>query len=106
MNIDVLASLSSSDARFGTGASEMFSYDITTDDGNVAADRSMIVSSNQLTVGENVTFDGSAEIDGLYLIFSGNGDDTISRGGGTNTLTGNGGDAVFLYASITGDFVS
>lgn len=110
VNIDVLAFLSSTDGRFGTLPGTLFSYHITMDDGNVAAGESLIVSSNALIVGETFTFDGSAETDGFYRIFSGNGGDiilgsqgadTISGRGGADTLTGNGGDDVFLYSNVS-----
>lgn len=70
----------------------------------------MIVSANTLLLQEVFTFDGSAELDGSFSIFSGDapdsitgsqGADVISGRGAVDTLTGEGGDDVFLYANIT-----
>lgn len=109
-NIDILAMLSSIDPRFGGNSPLGFSYDLKMNDGNVASGASMIISANTLRIDEVLTFDGSAELDGSYRIFSGNGADriigsqgadTISGRGAVDMLTGAGGDDVFLYTNIT-----
>ena len=56
------------------------SYDITTGDGNVAAGGLLKVQATQLAPGESLHFDGSAETDGSFLIFGGNGDDDLTGG--------------------------
>ncbi|MEM7060372.1 MAG: calcium-binding protein [Pseudomonadota bacterium] len=108
-SIEIFALISSTDPRFGSGGSTSFSYNIITDDGNVAAGDFMAFSANGLTENETFTLDGSAETDGRYLIFSGNGADTIaaSQGadeilgrGGADTLTGNGGNDTFIYSNL------
>ncbi|MEL7088491.1 MAG: hypothetical protein AAGL98_08650, partial [Planctomycetota bacterium] len=110
VSIELLVLLSSTDARFGAGSSSLFSYDVSMDDGNVASGQSMTISANTLIAGETFTFDGSAETDGFFLIFSGDGNDTISGSqggdtifgrGGVDTMTGNGGDDVFLYTDVS-----
>jgi len=57
-----------------------FSYDITTNDGNVAAGGLLKVQATQLAAGQSLHFDGSAEHDGSFLVFGGNGDDVMIGG--------------------------
>ncbi|MEM7058125.1 MAG: choice-of-anchor Q domain-containing protein [Pseudomonadota bacterium] len=111
IDIEILAVLSSTDARFGGSApGSSFSYNLTMADGNVAAGETLTISGNALTSEETLTFDGTAELDGMYQVFSGNGDDTIAGSqnadtisgcGGADSLTGNGGDDIFLYTNLT-----
>jgi Ca2+-binding RTX toxin-like protein len=61
-----------------------FSYDITTVDENVAAGAVLKVQATQLAAGEGLTFDGSAESDGAFLVFGGNGDDNFTGGAGND----------------------
>jgi len=67
-NVEVLAVLSG------------YSYDIVADDATVAVDQRFIVFGTALGVGENLSFDGSAETDGSFLMFGGLGTDLL-RGG-------------------------
>lgn len=109
-DIEILALLSASDTRFGaTGASD-FSYDLTLADGNLSAGDVLTLVANALGTNETLTLDGSAELDGMLNVFSGNGDDsiagsqggdTISGLGGSDSLTGEDGDDVFLYVNLT-----
>jgi hypothetical protein len=80
VNIEALVFLPGSDTRFGDTAGNLYSYNITTDDGNVASGPTLTVSWNTLQAGENVTFDGSAETDGHFLTYGGMGNDTITGG--------------------------
>ncbi|MDB5693216.1 MAG: Type secretion C-terminal target domain subclass, partial [Alphaproteobacteria bacterium] len=79
VSVESLAILPGSDARFGTGGG-LFGYDITMVDANVAAGAQMIVDANQLRVGEDFTFDGSAETDGSFFIYGGMGTDHLTGG--------------------------
>ncbi|MEL7088906.1 MAG: hypothetical protein AAGL98_10795, partial [Planctomycetota bacterium] len=91
VNIDQIAFLSSTDPRFGADSTNAFSYNIVMDDGNVAAGQSMTLIANTLTTAETLTFDGSAETDGSFQVFSGNAGDTISGSQGGDTIFGRGG---------------
>jgi Ca2+-binding RTX toxin-like protein len=90
-NIEFIVALTGSDARFGSSGAS-FSYDLTSHDGNVAAGRTMIVSANTLKTHETLTFNGSAETDGRFQIFSGNGADVLTGGAGADEIVGLGGD--------------
>jgi len=94
VSVESLAILPGSDTRFGDPGTNFYSYDLTTVDENVAAGVTMIVDANRLRVGENFTFDGSAETDGAFFIYG---------GGGTDTLTGGANNDVFYFA-LRGDY--
>lgn len=91
LGIESIVLLSGSDARFGGGGAT-FSYDLTMNDGNVAAGQTMTVNSNGLRSGETLTFNGVAETNGQFTIFSGAGNDTIIGGSGNDTIYGGAGD--------------
>jgi len=82
VNVEMLVLLPGDDTRFGDTAGNSYSYDITTVDENVGAGQTFRVSFNNLRVGENVTFDGSAETDGDFLTFGGFGNDDLTGGAG------------------------
>jgi Ca2+-binding RTX toxin-like protein len=85
-------------------------------DGNTVAGGQLTVSANTLRADETVRFDGSAETNGRYRIFSGDGadllrggdgadelwgrggNDTIQGGGGADLLRGGSGSDMFVYA--------
>jgi Ca2+-binding RTX toxin-like protein len=90
-SVEFIVALSGGDVRFG-GNGAGYSYDLSMHDGNVAAGGTMIVSANTLRADETLTFDGSAEMDGRFLIFSGNGADVITGGAGADEIVGGGGD--------------
>jgi hypothetical protein len=103
--IETLALMSGTDTRFGAPIGDA-SYDVTMNDGNVAAGTRMNVDATFLRTGETLIFNGSAESDGSFRIFGGQASDTITgsqngdsiRGGkGADRLTGGGGDDVFVY---------
>lgn len=86
------------------------SYDITMVDGNVAAGKQLSISASGLTPTQVLTFDGTAEIDGRFLVTGGaaadiidgsSGDDTLGGSGGIDTLNGHDGDDTL--AGGTGD---
>jgi Ca2+-binding RTX toxin-like protein len=80
VGIETLALLSGADTRFGDPGTNFYSYDLTTVDANVAAGQQLKVNYNGLRVGENVTFNGSAESDGAFFIFAGKGNDRLTGG--------------------------
>src|ERR1700684_4582466 len=57
-SVETVTLMSASDTRFFTGGTR-YSYDITTDDGNVAAGATMTFNGGTLQVGEVLHFDGS-----------------------------------------------
>ncbi|WP_324749472.1 Ig-like domain-containing protein [Sphingomonas sp. LY54] len=91
LSIESLAILPGSDTRFGATGTDLFSYDITTVDENVAAGVRLVVDANRLQAGENLTFDGSAETDGSFFIYG---------GGGVDDLTGGAQNDVFLFGDV------
>lgn len=82
------------------------SYNLTTNDGNIASGERLLVKAGTLGSGDHLTFDGSAETDGKFYVIAGAGDDTITGGarhdvfdlslGGTDTVRGGGGNDTFL----------
>jgi Ca2+-binding RTX toxin-like protein len=92
-NIEVL--------RLGAG----FDYNLTTADGNVAAGGKLTINAAQLGSANHLTFDGSAELDGRFIVYGGAGDDTVTggakadifhlEGGGSDSVHGGGGNDVF-----------
>ncbi len=83
-DVEVLLVLSGSDARFGDNAGASYDYDITTVDANVAAGKILTVQASGLLPGEDLVFDGSAESDGAFRIFAGQGDDVLTGGAGND----------------------
>jgi len=91
-------------------------YNITTDDANVASGVTFTVTCSNLTAG--LTFSGAAETNGAFSITGGIGDDnitggagadtistgigndTLTGGSGSDTLTGGAGADVFVYATV------
>ena len=60
------------------------SYDITLNNGTVAAGATFTVFGGNLGVGESFTVDASAELDGNVIVYSGLGTDTITGGAGAD----------------------
>jgi Ca2+-binding RTX toxin-like protein len=89
-NVEQIVLLTGGDTRFG-GAGGGYSYDLTMNDGNVLAGGTLVITANRLASNETLTFDGSAELDGRYRVFSGDGNDTITGGAGGDELFGRGG---------------
>jgi Ca2+-binding RTX toxin-like protein len=67
--------------------SDGFNYKLTTADETVAAGAAMIVAAGDLTAGHRLTFDGSAETDGHFVIRSGFGADNLTGGALGDTFT-------------------
>ncbi|UVO55776.1 cadherin-like domain-containing protein [Sphingomonas sp. SUN039] len=57
-----------------------FSYSITSIDANVAAGQTLSVFGGSLAVGQNFTFNGSAETDGQFRMYGGLGNDNFTGG--------------------------
>ena len=87
VNIEVLSILSGQNTSWGPQAGN-FSYDLTMHENNVVAGKPLVVDAGQLTAGEVLKFDGSAETDGFFIIAGGAAPDTITGGAGNDTLIG------------------
>jgi predicted extracellular nuclease len=88
--VEALAILPGNDTRFGDPGTNLYDYDVTTVNENVAAGTQMTVDASRLRIGEDFTFDGSAETDGSFFIYGGN---------GTDDLTGGANNDVFLFGA-------
>ena len=62
------------------------SYDITTADQTVAAGQQFTVFGTNLSAGNDLTFNGSAETDGTFLMFGGAGTDNLTGGAGSDAF--------------------
>ena len=76
-----------------------FDYDITTDDATVASGQSLTVQGDALTGGHTLTFDGSAEADGAFILDGGAGNDVLIGGSGGDNFNGGGGADTFTLGS-------
>ncbi|MGH6870174.1 MAG: beta strand repeat-containing protein [Rhizomicrobium sp.] len=84
-----------------------YSYNLTTNDGNVGAGQVLYVNAASLGAGDTLTFNGSAETDGSFSILGGAGNDVLTGGagndifnlmnGGNDTVHGGGGNDVFSF---------
>jgi Ca2+-binding RTX toxin-like protein len=83
-DVEQFVLLSGTDTRFGAPGTNLHSYDITTTDQNVAAGQQMQIDGVRLRLGENFTFDGSAETDGSFLVWAGKGTDDLKGGAGND----------------------
>jgi hypothetical protein len=63
-----------------------YSYDITTDDGNVAAGQTLSIYATTLGPADYFIFNGSAETDGKLMVYGGFGADTITTGAGNDGI--------------------
>ncbi|TFI57723.1 calcium-binding protein, partial [Sphingomonas parva] len=82
--IEDLILLSGSDTRFGNAGTDSYDYLLTSRDSNVAAGQTMLIDAVMLMPGESVTFDGSAETDGSFIMSGGRGSDTFIGGSGAD----------------------
>ncbi|HYD23670.1 MAG TPA: M10 family metallopeptidase C-terminal domain-containing protein [Croceibacterium sp.] len=96
--IEMIVLLTGGDSRFGSGGLT-YSYDLTMNNGNVAAGQTLYIVANALAADETLTFDGTAELDGRFIVYGGDGRDRIRGGAGADTLYGGGGNDAFIYVS-------
>jgi hypothetical protein len=108
-NIETIAVISATDARFGAAGSA-FSYNIKTHDSSLAASARLTVSGAGLAANEVLTIDGSAETDGFFrliggagadVLIGGAGNDQLFGGLGADALTGGTGADTFFYTLTT-----
>jgi Ca2+-binding RTX toxin-like protein len=86
--VELLVLLPGNDTRFGAPGNELYDYRIVAADSTVAPGGLLNVDANRLRLGEDLIFDGSAEMDGDFFLFAGK---------GVDVLTGGAGDDAFLF---------
>ncbi|HZF44523.1 MAG TPA: M10 family metallopeptidase C-terminal domain-containing protein [Sphingomonadaceae bacterium] len=118
-NVEGIVLLSGRDERFGRDTGESYSYEVTSNDANVAAGQLFTVDGGSLAANETLFFNGAAETDGNFRLFGGlgndvliggagndsirggAGDDRLSGGAGVDTLTGGSGSDIFVFADAS-----
>jgi hypothetical protein len=120
-NIEAISFLAGSNTSFGESGSNRYSYDITTADANFAGGQQVRVNGSALLATENLTFNGSAEMDANFVIYGGKGTDALTGGAGNDifffagsprfaagdTVDGGAGyDSLFLRGNYTIDFTA
>jgi hypothetical protein len=86
VGMESLVLLPGNDVRFGDSGGNFYDYDLTTVDQNLAAGQRLTIDANRLRVGEDFTFNGSAESDGNFFVVGGNGVDTFTGGAQSDTF--------------------
>jgi Ca2+-binding RTX toxin-like protein len=82
-----------------------FSYDLTSNDGNISAGGTMQVDGSFLGVGDSLKFDGSAETDGSFILIDGLGNDVLKGGAGNDYLSFDGGGTDTGSGGAGDDFI-
>ncbi len=85
--------------RFATDPSQVPSYALVLDNGNVAAGATLIVNGQSLLAGQTISIDGSAVVDGRLRLFGGADADVLIGGANDDEMTGKGGADTFTYLS-------
>jgi Ca2+-binding RTX toxin-like protein len=78
--VESISLISGSVATYGDTANNLYSYDLTLSDFNVAAGALMKINGSGLLAGENFALDASAETDASLQVFGGLGTDTFIGG--------------------------
>ncbi|HEX8125061.1 MAG TPA: M10 family metallopeptidase C-terminal domain-containing protein [Allosphingosinicella sp.] len=78
--IENLAILAGSDTRFGDPGTNSYDYEIAVSDSVLGEGVQLVIDANRLRAGEDLTVDGSAETDGSFFIYGGNGVDRLTGG--------------------------
>jgi len=85
-NVEAVSLQSGSVTRWGDTAGNFYDYNLTTHDDNVGLGVQMIVNGQSLLAGEDLTFTGSAETDGRFLVYGGAGVDDLTGGAGNDVF--------------------
>ena len=84
VNIEGISLQSGATTTWGDTANNRYDYSLTMIDANVAAGQQMRINAQSLQAGEDFTFNGSAETDGRFLVYGGNGVDNLTGGAGSD----------------------
>ena len=84
VNVETLLVASGSSTQFGDLSNSRYSYDVTTSDSNLAAGATLSVIATGLLPGENLALHGSAESNGNFRVFAGQGTDVLIGGGASD----------------------
>jgi Ca2+-binding RTX toxin-like protein len=82
--IETIALLAGNDTRFGDLGNNNYSYTLGATDSVIAAGQIKTIQANALRAAESFTFDGSAETDGTWAIFTGLGATNVTGGGASD----------------------
>ena len=119
VSIESISLVSGSSTQFGDLANNRYDYRLVMLDSNVAAGQQLKINGGNLLAGEDLTFDGSAESNGTFLIYGGKGADVLSGSSGSDVfffahdgrlgagdhIDGGGGvDGLFIRGNFTVDF--
>jgi Ca2+-binding RTX toxin-like protein len=117
--IENISLLGGGNTNFGDPGTNLYDYVLTTNDANFAAGVQARINGAALLVGEDFTFNGSAETDAKFVVYGGKGQDTLIGGFGADIFifaedrfspgdTVNGGpggyDGIFFRGNYTIDF--
>jgi ELWxxDGT repeat protein len=91
VGMESLSILPGSDTRFGDPGTNFYDYVLTSVEENVAAGQRLTIDATRLRVGEDFTFNGTAESDGNFF---------IGGGGGVDNLTGGQQSDTFLFGEL------
>jgi subtilisin family serine protease len=91
VNVEFLSLQSGTSTRYGQAGNASYDYDITLVDPNVTTSQRFTINASQLLAGESFVFDGSAETNGMFLVYAGFGDDDLTGGAGNDLFHFEGG---------------
>ncbi len=91
VGIESISIQSGANTTFGDTANNFYDFSVTTADANVLAGQQLIVNAQSLRVGEDFTFNGSAESNGTFLVYGGHGVDVLKGGAGADVFFFEGG---------------
>jgi VCBS repeat-containing protein len=77
---------------YGGDSTAPVNYTVTAHNSNLLVGRTMLIVFDSLAHNETATFDGSAELDGMFTVLGGGGDDSITGGAGRDILYGKNGN--------------
>jgi Ca2+-binding RTX toxin-like protein len=105
--------------RWGQSGANSYHYNLSLADANVSASQQFRINAQSLVPGENLTFNGAAELDGRFLVYAGHGVDLLTGGSGNDIFFfeagrfgagdrvagGAGNDAVVISGAASGSAV-